>query len=192
MRTAEFDREVVLRQAMDAFLTKGYSKTSVQDLKNATGLHPGSLYCAFSNKRGILLAALDQYSRQSREDLLHIFECCDSVLDGFQAYLDTVVEECEQEEIKDCLLQKSLTDVIAQDEDVAALINQMLSQWHDVLKAQLVLAQQNKELSAEKDPQALSEFIVMSIYGIRTFSHTDPEPGSLNRLSHQVMEFLRR
>ncbi len=52
MRSAEFDREHVLRSAMAAFIAKGYSKTSMQDLKKATGLHPGSIYCAFDNKRG--------------------------------------------------------------------------------------------------------------------------------------------
>ncbi|MGL4517633.1 MAG: TetR/AcrR family transcriptional regulator, partial [Shewanella sp.] len=61
MRNAEFDREQVLRAAMEAFMRKGYSKTSMQDLTQATGLHPGSLYCAFSNKRGLLIAAIEQY-----------------------------------------------------------------------------------------------------------------------------------
>lgn len=55
MRSAEFDREEVLRSAMEVFISKGYAKTSMQDLKSATGLHPGSIYCAFTNKRGLLL-----------------------------------------------------------------------------------------------------------------------------------------
>jgi AcrR family transcriptional regulator len=37
----------------------------MQDLKAATGLHPGSIYCAFTNKRGLLLAALEQYGIES-------------------------------------------------------------------------------------------------------------------------------
>lgn len=61
MRTAEFDRQKVLEAAMEVFCQKGYANTTMQDLKEATGLHPGSLYCAFSNKRGILLAALQAF-----------------------------------------------------------------------------------------------------------------------------------
>ena len=61
MRQAEFDREQVLRSALKAFLNKGYGKTSMQDLTKATGLHPGSIYCAFGNKRGLLVAAVEQY-----------------------------------------------------------------------------------------------------------------------------------
>ncbi|WP_462160581.1 TetR/AcrR family transcriptional regulator [Pseudoalteromonas maricaloris] len=59
MRTAEFDRETVLRNAMQAFMTYGYNKTSMPKLTEVTGLHPGSIYCAFKNKKGLLLAAID-------------------------------------------------------------------------------------------------------------------------------------
>ncbi len=39
MRTAEFDRETVLRNAMQAFMTYGYNKTSMPKLTEVTGLH---------------------------------------------------------------------------------------------------------------------------------------------------------
>jgi AcrR family transcriptional regulator len=61
MRSAEYDRDAVLRNAMEAFRAKGYAKTTMQELVAATGLHPGSLYAAFGNKRGLLLAAVDHY-----------------------------------------------------------------------------------------------------------------------------------
>ena len=44
MRIAEFDRDEVLRNAMEAFRAKGYAKTTMQELVAATGLHPGSIY----------------------------------------------------------------------------------------------------------------------------------------------------
>ena len=43
MRSAEYDRDAVLRNAMEAFRAKGYAKTTMQELVAATGLHPGSL-----------------------------------------------------------------------------------------------------------------------------------------------------
>ena len=59
MRSAEYDRDAVLRNAMEAFRAKGYAKTTMQELVAATGLHPGSLYAAFGNTRGLLRAAGD-------------------------------------------------------------------------------------------------------------------------------------
>lgn len=42
MRSAEFDRDLVLRSAMEAFRARGYAKTTMQDLVAATGLHPAA------------------------------------------------------------------------------------------------------------------------------------------------------
>ncbi|WP_462168901.1 TetR/AcrR family transcriptional regulator [Pseudoalteromonas lipolytica] len=65
MRTAEFDNDYVLRQAMLAFMEFGYAKTSMQKLTHVTGLHPGSLYGAFGNKKAIFLRAIEQYQKES-------------------------------------------------------------------------------------------------------------------------------
>ena len=42
MRSAEYDRDAVLRNAMEAFRAKGYAKTTMQELVAATGLHPAA------------------------------------------------------------------------------------------------------------------------------------------------------
>ena len=84
MRSAEFDKVAVLRAAMQAFLNKGYTKTSMQDLKQATGLHPGSIYCAFENKRGLLLAAISQYNQDRSDEFCAFFINSDSSKQGLE------------------------------------------------------------------------------------------------------------
>ncbi|MEC6824047.1 TetR/AcrR family transcriptional regulator [Photobacterium piscicola] len=191
MRSAEFDRDRVLRSAMDVFIAKGYSNTSMQDLKQATGLHPGSIYCAFKNKRGLLLAALEHYRNQRYTQFVTLFAKSSSVLGAISAYLDLVVDECEREQIKDCLLQKSLSELAQQDVEIADVISHMLKQWQQALAEQLLLAQQHNEISHERDSQQLAQFLVMGIYGIRTFSHTHPEPGVLRRLAQNLIDYIK-
>ncbi|MEC6907179.1 TetR/AcrR family transcriptional regulator [Photobacterium piscicola] len=191
MRSAEFDRDRVLRSAMDVFITKGYSNTSMQDLKQATGLHPGSIYCAFKNKRGLLLAALEHYRNQRYTQFVTLFAESSSVLGAISAYLDQVVDECEREQIKDCLLQKSLSELAQQDVEIADVISYMLKQWQQTLAEQLALAQQHNEISDARDSQQLAQFLVMGIYGIRTFSHTHPEPGVLRRLAQDLIDYIK-
>ncbi|MCL9782003.1 TetR/AcrR family transcriptional regulator [Vibrio sp. S4M6] len=187
MRNAEFDREHVLRSAMEAFIAKGYSQTSMQDLKKATGLHPGSIYCAFDNKRGLLLAALEQYRSERSEQFHELFLESTSVLSGIEACLDHVVEECESENIKDCLLQKALSELSQQDEEVEAVISSMLKEWQDAFEAKLTVAQKNQEISSTKNCAELAQYLVMSIYGLRTLSHTKPAPGTLKNLTQMIM-----
>ena len=53
--------DVVLDKAITVFSRLGYSATSVADLNDALGLTSGSIYKAFGDKRGVLLAALERY-----------------------------------------------------------------------------------------------------------------------------------
>ena len=192
MRSAEFDRDRVLRSAMDIFITKGYSNTSMQDLKQATGLHPGSIYCAFKNKRGLLLAALEHYRDQRYAQFVTLFSQSASVISAIESYLYQVVDECEREQIKDCLLQKALSELAQQDVEVADVISHMLKQWQQTLAEQLALAQQRNEINDQRDSQHLAQFLVMGIYGLRTFSHTRPEPGVLRRLAADLMAYIQQ
>ncbi|MCF1428624.1 MAG: TetR/AcrR family transcriptional regulator [Shewanella sp.] len=191
MRTAEFDRQQVLAAAMNAFICKGFSKTSMQDLKQATGLHPGSIYCAFTNKRGLLLAALEHYRAQRSTEFETFFAGKDSVLDGIEAYLAGVLDECERDEIKDCLLQKALSELAHQDEEVEALIGSMLTDWQSAFTEKLRQAQRLGELAEGRDCEALSQFLVMGIYGMRTYAHTKPAKGILASLAGQLMIYIR-
>ncbi|MCG9682616.1 TetR/AcrR family transcriptional regulator [Vibrio sp. Isolate23] len=191
MRSAEFDRKDVLRSAMDAFVTKGYAKTSMQDLKAVTGLHPGSIYCAFENKRGLLIAALEQYRDDKKRDFQTLFESQASVMAGFEMYLNWVLEECETEEIKDCLLQKSLSEMAQQDDEVERLISMMLQDWHQSIEDKIALAQQAGEASLHKSATQLAQFLVMGIYGIRTLSHTQPKPGVLRELKDELLDYIK-
>ncbi|MCD9462496.1 TetR family transcriptional regulator [Photobacterium phosphoreum] len=192
MRSAEFDRDQVLLSAMDVFITKGYSNTSMQDLKKATGLHPGSIYCAFNNKRGLLLAALEHYRDQRYAQFVTLFSQSSSVISAIESYLEHVVDECEREQIKDCLLQKALSELAQQDVEVADVISQMLKQWQQTLAEQLALAQQRYEINDQRDSQQLAQFLVMGIYGLRTFSHTRPEPGVIRRLAADLMAYIQQ
>ncbi len=60
-RPRKFDESDVIAAARDAFWTRGYGATSVDDLAAATGLGKGSLYGAFGDKHGLFIRALDDY-----------------------------------------------------------------------------------------------------------------------------------
>ncbi len=187
MRSAEFDKEKVLRAAMNAFMAKGYNKTSMQDLKIATGLHPGSIYCAFENKRGLLLAALEQYNKDRAVEFQQFFQDKNKMLVGLKKYLAHVVNECIScDPQKACLSQKALSELAEQDEDAQQLITMQLKHWQNGFTDVFKKAQQNDEVSAERLAQHRAESLVMGIYGLRIYAHTHPEPEILQRLAEQL------
>lgn len=191
MRTAEFDREHVLSSAMNEFIAKGYNKTSMQDLKRATGLHPGSIYCAFENKRGLLIAALNHYTVTKLQIFEQFFVNSNRVLDGFEGYLKDIIETKGCSDNKTCLLQKSLSEFDQQDAEVEQLICNMLGQWRTSISQKLELAKRNGEIPSNSDCGLLSNFLVMNIYGLRSFATGKPCKENLNDLVTMIMKALQ-
>jgi TetR/AcrR family transcriptional repressor of nem operon len=60
-RTQSFDTDHVVQAARDVFWDKGFEGTSLPDLELATGLSRSSLYNAFTSKRGLFDAAIENY-----------------------------------------------------------------------------------------------------------------------------------
>ncbi|WDE13745.1 TetR/AcrR family transcriptional regulator [Thalassomonas haliotis] len=189
MRNAEFDREQVLRAAMHAFMQKGYAKTSMQDLTKATGLHPGSIYCAFDNKRGLLLAALDQYQQDRTAELQGFFSDKGTVLSQLKNYLDSIVSECLNTGVPQaCLLTRALNEIASQDEEIQAMITANLGGWQQAITEKFSQAQANGELGKQRDCAHLGRYFVLGIYGLRTFAQTTPETAILQQLADQLFQ----
>lgn len=189
MRSAEFDKVAVLRAAMQAFLNKGYTKTSMQDLKQATGLHPGSIYCAFENKRGLLLAAISQYNQDRSDEFCAFFINSDSSKQGLETYLKHIVEECLScDTSKACLLTKALNELAEQDDEVQTLISQQLEAWQAAITDKFARAQNEGDISDERSAECRGRYFVMGIYGLRTFANTHPEPDTLKKLAKQLFK----
>jgi TetR/AcrR family transcriptional repressor of nem operon len=191
MRNAEFDREKVLRAAMTLFMEKGYSKTSMPELKKATGLHPGSIYCAFENKHGLLLAAIAQYKADRNVEFSGFFSTDEPVLIQFKTYLNHIVSECAScDAAKGCLFITALYESTEEDKEVQVVIAENIAQWQQALTDKFKQAQNNGELSAHHTSEQLARFLVMGIYGLRTFSQSNPEPEILDALADQLFNSL--
>lgn len=187
MRNAEFNREQVLRGAMTAFMHKGYTKTSMQDLTQATGLHPGSIYCAFTNKRGLLIAAIEQYQLDRNTQFSLLFTDSANVLANLKRYLDNLVVECLScDSAQACLLTKALNEIAEQDDEIQQIINNNLQIWQDALTQQFDLAATQGLLEGERNSTQRAQYLMMGIYGLRTFAHTHPQAQILQQLADKL------
>lgn len=73
-RPIGFDREAVLAIAMDFLWDGGFEATPIGDMIAAMGLSRSSFYAAFGSKRGVLLEAIEHYSRRCVDFLVDIRE----------------------------------------------------------------------------------------------------------------------
>ena len=191
MRSAEFDKEQVLRAAIGAFITKGYTKTSMQDLKAATGLHPGSIYCAFESKKGLMLAAIEQYNADKAADFESFFSGKECILDGILDYLHNTVREVTSTDPschKACLTQKALSEVADNEPEIKAAIVQSMNGWQQGFLNIFEQALARGEVNENRSPTERMQYLVMGIFGLRTYSQTQTDEKVLNALAKQLFE----
>ncbi|MCG7564768.1 TetR/AcrR family transcriptional regulator [Pseudoalteromonas sp. CnMc7-15] len=188
MRSAEFDRAHVLQQAMQTFMEHGYSKASMQKLTQATGLHPGSIYCAFGSKKGLFIEAVSHYHQQKQQAFDTIFIAQRPVVDSLREFIANTVTECVQKTCaKVCLLTRSLNEIEGQDPEVANILAQNLKQLEQNLAAQIRRAQHQGEAVNQDDAMKLARFLAMGIYGMRTYAFTQPDEALLTQMGEQLL-----
>ena len=78
---------------MPLFHRKGFGHTSLKDIEQATGLHPGSIYKAYGSKEALFLAAVRAYNdqvvtRRVRAFLHEVADRLGGIHDFFTSTLD--------------------------------------------------------------------------------------------------------
>ena len=165
----------------------------MQDLKKATGLHPGSIYCAFENKRGLLLEALEQYRLDRKAEFDKFFSATERTIDNLKSYLDNVVDECVScDNTQACLLTKALNETAEQDVEIQKIISNNLSMLQQALAEKFEQAKKEKDISETNDSEHLARYFLMGIYGLRTFAQTHPKPEVLTQLAEQLYQDVLR
>lgn len=187
-RPIEFDRQEVLQNAMEMFWQQGFRETSMQDLVKATELHPGSLYGAFGNKRRLFIEALGLYFDARNKKMQELLASGDTPLAGIRQYFTALLESIMQDSNSSgCLLINSAMEFSTRDSEIAELIDNMFQQNEALLRLALKRAQEQGELAADKDPEALARFLLVGVRGMRVYARSSPSREQLASCIEQLL-----
>src|SRR5439155_6557880 len=115
-RPKAFDPDQAAQEAMEAFWERGYNATSVSDLLAEMGLHRGSLYGTFGDKKQLFLAALDKYQDQNVAMIREVLEQPGSARQAIVALLDVAIERCTGAgAARGCLAAKAAMELAPHD-----------------------------------------------------------------------------
>lgn len=67
-RPRSFDRDEALERAMEVFWKRGFEGASLNDLTEAMGINPPSLYAAFGDKEHLFLEAVERYQTKRGDE----------------------------------------------------------------------------------------------------------------------------
>jgi len=161
---------------MREFWGRGYRETSVDNLVEATGVQPGSLYNAFpGGKRGLFLKALDRYSKLVVPEKLGALEDPGAGMAELRAYFDGLVDDLTTPEGRmGCLMVNSAMELAAEDSEVGAIVRNHMQRLERNAEQALRNAQRRGEIAAHMDPHAKATQLMATGMGLMVVGKTGP------------------
>lgn len=167
-RPRKFDEAEVLAAAARVFWAKGYHAASIDDLCEATGVLRGSLYGAFGDKLGLLLAALAHYgeSRVTRlEKSLESPEPSRETLRQALLYYTHTVTDLYG--LRACFITNMALELLPQEQKVGALIQQIFQRMARLLAAAVRRGQEAGIFAPGLDEESVGNYLLCTIQGLR-------------------------
>lgn len=171
-RPREFALDDAARDAMQVFWDRGYEGASLPDLIEGTGLSRGSLYKAFGDKKGLLLAALDRYMAEGLKVTAEQLSQPGPARAAIRAaLLRHATQSSGGAGRRGCLIVAMATEQAAHDPEIAARARGMFERLQQLYAAAIVRGQAGGEFP-ERDAQPMARFLVCHIQGMRVLGKT--------------------
>ena len=169
-RPRDFDPEIVLDAAMQAFWAKGYEATSLSDLMEATGLHKGSLYQAFGDKHTLFIQALKRYLSDMRRMKSKMLAQAATPLEGIRAIthgmLDIADGDCTCP--KGCLAINTLVELAPHDPEVQEVMNDHIQRMRSSFAETVARAQEAGQIRTDRTPEEITALMMTFMMGLGT------------------------
>lgn len=175
-RVKEFDREDVLRRAMDLFWSKGYEATSVQDLVDGMGINRGSLYGTFGGKHDLFLAAIDHYADSIVSESLLRLESGGPVKDLLHRHFNRAIEQPFTAPRRGCMMTNSAVERAAWDAAIGSKVQAHFNRIERAFAALIERGQTTGEVNDRFTPRQMARFLLTSFNGLRVLSKGGASP----------------
>ncbi|EIV94023.1 TetR/AcrR family transcriptional regulator [Frankia sp. QA3] len=190
-RRQVFDADEVLVAVMQLFRRRGHQGTSLKDLEEATGLHPGSLYRAFGNKDALFRAALDAYvDRVVAGRIAEHLEAAHDPLAGLRAYFRSTFETGLDPE-PGCLVTNTAVESFALDELTGRGVRRGLDLIERGLRGAIVRGQTSGQIPAGADPDRLAARLLVDYQGILVLVRAGTPAARLGAMTEDILAALR-
>lgn len=151
----EETRASLLATARNAFSERGYAATSMDDLTAQAGLTRGALYHHFGDKKGLLLAVVEQIDAEMDQRLQAISDSTGDLWEGFRRRCRAYLEMALEPEIQRIVLRDARAVLGgASPESQRHCLESMQGLIHELIQQGIV---------ADACPQALASLIYGSL-----------------------------
>ncbi|WP_246138292.1 TetR/AcrR family transcriptional regulator [Nitrospirillum viridazoti] len=190
-RPREFDTELALDRAIAVFSERGFHGAAISDLAQALGLTAGSLYKAFTDKRGLFLAAFDRYVALRAERLGLVLAAAPTGRAKIKAVLDFYAGNSHGADGRQgCLVVGGAVDIATADAEVAARVAGALAANEERLAALVALGQADGSVAPHLDAAVTARLLLCVLQGMRVVGKTGRERAEMAVLADGALKLL--
>lgn len=187
----QFDEKAVLDKAMQAFWSRGYEATSMQNLVECTGINRGSLYATFGDKRALFLAALQRYDNEVRCRLTAEFEQRyppkEAISQLFLAFTANVSEDSDN---RGCFLTNTALELAAHDQEIGRIVAHAQEEIEAFFARMIKQGKAQGEIPARVKPTETARGLLASLIGVVVLTRSRPDQALLQSIVDDVLRRL--
>jgi AcrR family transcriptional regulator len=157
-RPREYDPDVALERAIEAFGEAGFSGTSLDDLSARTGMNRPSLYAAFGDKQSLYLKTLETYLDGRRKAITAALGTDRPLPEALRDLYEQMIDRFLLGEggARGCYMVGTAATEAVQNPNVRELMAQSLAELDEAFRAAFAAAQARGELEEQADPRGLA------------------------------------
>lgn len=162
----------------------------MQEITEATGLSRSSLYETFGEKNAFYMAALDHYISQREKVAFEGLRTPGSKKEAIRAAFNGVIEEIIHNPEAGCFAVDAATELGMRDEGVQEAVSRSIVRTVEAFADTVRTGQKQGEIPLSKDPQALAEFLLNAINGLRVTGKTTQDRRMLENIVNLALSVL--
>lgn len=165
MKDDKTTRDILISSAAKLVATKGFDRTSVQDVIDEAGVGKGSFYHHFCSKDELGLAVLEQ----DRASFMEMLDTCLEPGEGIDAlghFFGTALQKHRATGfIGGCLWGNTALEMSDCNSAFIEPVDTVFREWSDRLSRVIATAQKNNEVRDDANASDLALFVVAAIEG---------------------------
>lgn len=192
-RPKEFDPDVALGAAMEAFWEHGFDATSLADITAATGVKKASLYATYGDKRRLFITALSRYQDEGLERVRAGLAAGGTVRESIQELFAGYVKECaSKDRSRGCLCVNTAVELGPRDEEIAGMLLLHARRVTALFAEAIERGKQQGEFAPRVDSQVTARFLLVALYGLTVGGKTGFSARKLDEVATAALSILDR
>lgn len=186
----QFNKQEVLGRALDAFWSRGFEATSMQDLVDCMGINRGSLYATFGDKRALFLAAFKSYDEGRRHMLAEFekrFEPRDAIRNVFLAFTREVTEDGGN---KGCFITNTALELAPHDHEIRTLVATAQEDVEQYFVRMIRKGRALGDFPQHVRPADTARGLLASLLGLLVLTRSRPDKALLKAIVDEAMRRL--